>query len=203
MKQHYISANKALKLFSSQYLCWCLDYQWTLVWFGNLDTSAQRQHTGRQETAAHAPPHQSLEETRPMKPTICSAAQNGQEMQDPYNNTHAQGSCQQYVIVLLGLPDRLDQLFQYHYSSSWYFSLLFPLYLESSAKGRNFILFFFYLWKTKAESTAAGKISSLLKKQEWTLCLPDLVGISSHHQNVSRGQSMNQINYRACILIIG
>lgn len=58
MKQHYINANKALKLFSSQYLCWCLEYQWTLVWFGNLDTSAQRQHTGRQETAAHAPPHQ-------------------------------------------------------------------------------------------------------------------------------------------------
>lgn len=99
-----------------------------------------------------------------MKPTICLAARNGQEMQDPYKNTHAQGSCQQHVIVFLGLPDRLDQLFQYHYSSSWYFSLLFPLYLESSAKGRNFILFF--SWKTKAESTAAHKIPSLLKKQK-------------------------------------
>lgn len=108
---------------------------------------------------------QSLEETRPMKPTICSTAQNGQEMQDPYNNTHAQGSCQQYVIVLLGLPDRLDQLFQYHYSSSWYFSLLFPLYLESSAKGRNFILFYFIYGRQKLSPQQLVKYPVFLRNR--------------------------------------
>lgn len=78
-----------------------------------------------------------------------------------------------------------------------FLSLLFPLYLESFTEHRND-----FVWKPKAEFIIPSKIPLLLKKWKWTLYLPDLILISTHHQNTTRGQPTNQMNYRACILIM-